>query len=335
MPPRPATPRRPLRLATAFLTAVWICFPVVRAGDDTPPKRIDEFTPRVESTRPDPLPADWNEPPVFPDGFETKYANDPHVAVHRAKGEVLVAVAVSDGMSAPESLLEFLLVCGQKNRDGFVMYERAYEAAFTTRARPQALMIAGLLAGFTPGPPPTPIPAEGVMDNSGRVEGEEVPPDDAVPAVGERVVLTVEWTRPDGVLRSAPVEDFLWDQGKKARPERIPWVFNGSYLVRSPERGVVLAADFTHVAAATYFDRSALFNLPYYSANVYQQGKDPEGLVFRAASLPEDFRQHEIVTEGIDRRRIELPVLRRAFLRIRKATPDEIRPAAPRADAAP
>lgn len=266
----------------------------------------------------DGTPVDWEEPPVFPEGFAA-LPNDPYVAVNRAAGEVMLAVALSDGMASEICLLEFLVLSGQENLDGYVLYDRGYEAVFTTRARPDPIFLACLLAGFSPGGPLLPIPEEGVMDNSGLVEGVEVDsPGRAGPA--ERVVMTMEWES-DGVGKTARVEDFLNDRAFGTRLARTFWLFTGSYLVAHPTRGQTLAASMTQVLAATFYDRSALFNLPYFSANAYQEAE--EGLVLDANTLPDDFRRRQTIVEGHDERTIWLPRRRRGFLHIRKATPGE------------
>lgn len=293
--------RIPLMLSFALALAA----ASARAGDD--------FAARVTTTKPD-VPEDWDEKPVWPAGY-IAVPGDDYVAVNRDTHTVLVAVSLSDGMNGVQAQLEFLAISGQKNLDGHVMYERGYESVFTTRARPDPIFLACMLAGFTPGDMPMAVPEGEGVNNNHLIEGEII--ENTRPAVpAERVALTIEWDA-GGETRNIPVAAFLYDQATKKAMAGTPWLFTGSFMVNHPTRGQTLAASLTQVLAATYYDTSALFNLPFLTANVYNT--DDSGIILDAESLPPDFRYVETITEGISRRRIWLPLRRRAFLKIAKA----------------
>ena len=263
---------------------------------------------------------DWTEAPVYPEGFIVM-PDDPCVAVNRETGEVRVAASLSYAVTGSiSSLLEFLLVSGE-NREGVYVYERSYESVFTTRAAPDQLHLACLLAGFRPGPLPQPAPTAGATkDNVGRLDGAVIPSADASEeedATAEPLRIMVVWEE-DGEEKSLPAERFLFDRGTQAPLGDTPWMFTGSYLVDSRARGVTLASTLTRVVGATFNDTSALFNLPFYSDNPYRS--DNTGLVVHGEHLPDHFRERVTIEEGMGTRDIWLPQSRRVMLRILKDT---------------
>jgi len=275
------------------------------AGERGAPHAV---TARLEGVAPD-----WDRLPAYPDGFEAM-PDDPHVAVDRERGAVAVAAALSQGLPSAGGPLEFLLVCGTANGAGEWLYERSYESVFTTRARPDSIFFACLLAGFEPGGVGEHIPEGLAKDNAGRIEGMEETPEETPPPA-EKLILEAEWVA-DGQTRRTRAESFLHDRATGGTVPETHWAFTGSYMVFHPARGRALAADMTRVAVATFHDRSALVNLPFATANSYRESG--AGLALRVEGLPGDFRYRETVIDGIDRRGHWLPLPRPALLFMRR-----------------
>ena len=240
--------------------------------------------------------------PEWPEGFKA-FPEDPWIAFNRAKGEVRVAAALSDGLIQLESPLDFLLVSGVRTEDGYWHYERGYESVFVTRARPDSLFFALMLSGLKPGD--APLPDARNANSAGHVKGAPLPPDAGPKTPATRLRILVEWRDADGGRQVAPAEHFYRDRATGKPPTDTVWLFTGSYLVEGgPERGRYLAALDSRVLAATFFDETALLNRAGESVNPYQSDG---GFSVAAEALPPEFRRTRVAEYGEEKRTIWLP----------------------------
>lgn len=138
-------------------------------------------------------------------GLKIVPADPPHI-------EAEAAVALREG------ILEFITVEPQG---------REYESLLTLKAKPSALQFALLLIGCEPGHDP----AAG-MPPSWKPQFDK----------GSRLRIEVQW-QANGATHRVPVEHWLRDRKTGQAPDRLEWVFNGSFFNRDLDGNPIFQAD--------------------------------------------------------------------------------------------
>jgi hypothetical protein len=266
----------------------------------------------------------WAEDGAAPMKTETakddglfRFPNDENVRVDRKAGIVYLDAELSPSLTGQFAMLEFLLISGQLNSDGSWLYDRAYESLFVTKAQPETVHVALMLAGFKPGQLPQEAPEGFAKENSKYVGDKQREETEAEKLPAQTLDIFVEWEK-DGEKQRLRCEKFIYDRNRKVVAADTPWAFTGSYLLSDKQGKKILAANDTRVLFSVFFDESAVINLPFYTTNPYW-GEDT-GMEVNAASLPEDFRQTKTIVEGVTEREIFVPVQRKVTLILQKST---------------
>lgn len=238
------------------------------------------------------------------DGKEKKVYTFPHVSVNRETREVRVDATLSPALTGSFAALEFLVISGSQDEETKDwIFDRDYESVFVTKADPNMIHVAMMLAGLRPGPIEAEVPEEFSKDNSERLTGEAVDPEEKQDKAS-LVDVFVEWKEGDETKRLR-AEQFIYDREKAANAAKTPWAFTGSYFVTDGEGKKTLAARHTYVVAAVFQDPSAILNLPYVAKNAHWG--DDVGFEINAAHLPAFFKEDKTIIEGVNERVIQVP----------------------------
>lgn len=135
---------------------------------------------------------------------------------------------------------------------------REYESLLTLTAKPSALQFALLLIGCEPGHDP----AAG-MPTATRPQFDK----------GTRLQIEIQWEA-DGQVQRVPVEQWLRDRKTGRPPERLEWVFNGSFFNRDISGNTIFQADAEEAHIALWWNPAIPINvvgdfgIPYQGDNL-------------------------------------------------------------------
>ncbi|MCX7915479.1 MAG: YdjY domain-containing protein [Verrucomicrobiae bacterium] len=122
---------------------------------------------------------------------------------------------------------------------------REYESLLTLIAKPSALQFALLLIGCEPGHDP----AAG-MPTSFQPQFDK----------GSRLRLEVQWQAGEQTHR-VPVEQWLRDRKTGKAPDRLEWVFNGSFFNRGLDGNTIFQADAEEAHIALWWNPAIPINV--------------------------------------------------------------------------
>lgn len=292
------------------------CLPLA-AGEETTPAEPTAPAAAAEQATPAPAEADPFEPPAGWGSRDeqglTKLANDPYVAVDKEKKTVYLRAQFSPAARGVYTLLEFFLISGVKSEDNSgeddprYGYEKAYESAFITRAQPFNIHLALMMAGYRPGQFGKNAPAglsKGTLGGeygmndllNKKKAGEET----QNPSLFD---ISVEWKEGE-TYKTLRAEKIMTDRARHGAPQDTPWVFTGSFMFSGDDGNKVYAADRTRAVIGSFFNESALINLPYYTLNP-QSGDG--GMELDANNLPASWTKEKEIIHGYTAKKVRVP----------------------------
>lgn len=194
----------------------------------------------------------------------------------------LARISIEGSVCLERGILEYLAVApGGKE----------YESLFRLHCRPMHLQQVLLMAGYEIGEPAAEARGDYSADQSKRAADAPLaatPPADywsKTAGTPTRVAIDVEVQDDAGAWVRRPVEAYLVDRETGWPPERLRWVFTGSYFVEGDaERPGFFAADRARSVIALWYDPTCLLNLADDVGNPYR-GEDA-GLEVNPATLP-------------------------------------------------
>ncbi|MDA1141128.1 MAG: YdjY domain-containing protein [Planctomycetota bacterium] len=142
---------------------------------------------------------------------------------------------------------------------------KQYEALFVCPVDPQELYQGLKQIGLNPGKPAKEDGASYQLPQGGKLR------------------ITIEW-KPDGALKSVPVEDFVLDvKTGKAMPA-MDWAFTGSRMAVNPETGktILQASVVMNLIALHHLDATVLIQNPL------EDGRDDNRYKVNLKALPEE-----------------------------------------------
>ncbi len=145
---------------------------------------------------------------------------------------------------------------------------REYESLLTLTAKPSALQFALLLIGAQPGKDP-----EAGMPKSHLPDYER----------GTRLVVEVEWEA-GGEKRRGPVAVWLRDRKTGRAPEKLEWIFSGSYFTKDLSGNRLFMADAEEAHVGLWWNPAIPVNVVGDHGNPYQS--DHEGFEVNSAVVP-------------------------------------------------
>jgi len=236
------------------------------------------------------------------------FPNDPNVWVNRETKQVFIKAQFSPDLTTVYSPLEFLLISGvynQKEKTWF--YEKGYESAFITKATPQNIHLALLLAGLQPGPLAQAVPKGLSKGTMGGEFGGNLPKKKEVKNKQHNAPMldiAVQWQEGQK-QHSERIEHFLFDRETKNKAASTPWAFTGSFIFTTDAGKKMLASSSSRIVAGVFFDETAIINLPFFTLNPQSSAG---GLEINAFYLPPSFTKEKEIVEGHTHRKIKIPV---------------------------
>jgi len=162
---------------------------------------------------------------------------------------------------------------------------KEYESVLALKCQPRGLHAALLLIGAVPG------------DLDPRFAEDAALPDTVTPKgrAGSRVNIRVRWKQGD-LSKEVPATSFLLNRKTNQPPPPMPWVFTGSYFIKDPDTGKeVYMADLDGSLVASFYDPTALLNLPAAAGNPYRG--DRLGFALNPDTVPPVDTKVEVIFE--------------------------------------
>ncbi len=148
---------------------------------------------------------------------------------------------------------------------------KVHESVIVLDCKPSNLNLALLLLGFDDGGQ---VMEKVKMEENGKIVEKEMPVEngprffgDSRKPVGERLIVTVQWTDSETRKpRKVRAEEMILDVSRQKTMRKAGWTFTGSRWVENPRTGKTeFAADHTRTVMTTYHDPNTILENPLLS----------------------------------------------------------------------